>query len=108
MESPEVTIIPNAVRETAASDSDSDGPILYKDEEEEDEEDEYTSSMCFSCAAVLQKSFSESSDGLNWESQSNENFFCTIKIKINFFNCTKKRIKCAKYRQGYTMKQHSY
>lgn len=47
MESPEVTVIPNAIRETAASDSDSDGPILYKDEEEEDEEDEYTSSMCF-------------------------------------------------------------
>lgn len=47
VESPEVTVIPNAVRETAASDSDSDGPILYKDEEEEDEEDEYTSSMCF-------------------------------------------------------------
>ncbi|XP_053477809.1 phosphatase and actin regulator 2 isoform X4 [Ictalurus furcatus] len=44
VESPEVTVIPNAVRETAASDSDSDGPILYKDEEEEDEEDEYTSS----------------------------------------------------------------
>ncbi|XP_060782323.1 phosphatase and actin regulator 2 isoform X2 [Neoarius graeffei] len=44
VESPEVSIIPNAVRETAASDSDSDGPILYKDEEEEDEDDEYTSS----------------------------------------------------------------
>ncbi|XP_026794833.1 phosphatase and actin regulator 2 isoform X5 [Pangasianodon hypophthalmus] len=44
VESPEVTVIPNAVRETAASDSDSDGPILYKDEEEEDEDDEYTSS----------------------------------------------------------------
>lgn len=44
VESPEVTVIPNAIRETAASDSDSDGPILYKDEEEEDEEDEYTSS----------------------------------------------------------------
>ncbi|GAA6096394.1 phosphatase and actin regulator 2 isoform X2 [Tachysurus ichikawai] len=44
VESPEVSVIPNAVRETAASDSDSDGPILYKDEDEEDEEDEYTSS----------------------------------------------------------------
>ncbi|KAK3554032.1 hypothetical protein QTP70_019145, partial [Hemibagrus guttatus] len=44
VESPEVSIIPNTVRETAASDSDSDGPVLYKDEEEEDEEDEYTSS----------------------------------------------------------------
>lgn len=47
VESPEVTVIPNAVRETAASDSDSDGPIIYKDEEEDDDEDEYTSSMCF-------------------------------------------------------------
>lgn len=44
VESPEVTVIPNAARETAASDSDSDGPILYKDDEEDDEEDEYTSS----------------------------------------------------------------
>ncbi|KAG7333835.1 hypothetical protein KOW79_002242 [Hemibagrus wyckioides] len=44
VESPEVSVIPNTLRETAASDSDSDGPILYKDEEEEDEEDEYTSS----------------------------------------------------------------
>lgn len=75
VESPEVTVIPNAIRETAASDSDSDGPILYKDEEEEDEEDEYTSSMWFSCAVVLQKSFSESSDGLNWELRGNETIF---------------------------------
>ncbi|XP_017565625.1 phosphatase and actin regulator 2 isoform X2 [Pygocentrus nattereri] len=44
VENPGVTIIPDTVRETQASDSDSDGPVLYRDEEEEDEEDEYTSS----------------------------------------------------------------
>ncbi|XP_046724765.1 phosphatase and actin regulator 2 isoform X7 [Silurus meridionalis] len=44
VESPEVTVIPDASKDTTTSDSDSDGPILYKDEEEEDDEDEYTSS----------------------------------------------------------------
>ncbi|XP_039528837.1 phosphatase and actin regulator 2 isoform X1 [Pimephales promelas] len=44
VESPEVTVIPDSIRENQANDSDdSDGPILYKDEEEEDD-DEYTSS----------------------------------------------------------------
>ncbi|XP_059422306.1 phosphatase and actin regulator 2 isoform X4 [Carassius carassius] len=43
VENPDVTIIPDSVRENQANDSDSDGPILYKDDEEEDEEDEYTS-----------------------------------------------------------------
>ncbi|XP_066552622.1 phosphatase and actin regulator 2 isoform X2 [Amia ocellicauda] len=44
-ETPEVTIIPDNHRDSQASDSDSDGPILYRDEEEEeDEDDEYTSS----------------------------------------------------------------
>ncbi|XP_072534528.1 phosphatase and actin regulator 2 isoform X4 [Salminus brasiliensis] len=44
VENPGVTIIPDTVRETQSTDSDSDGPVLYRDEEEEDEEDEYTSS----------------------------------------------------------------
>ncbi|XP_698669.2 phosphatase and actin regulator 2 isoform X7 [Danio rerio] len=45
VESAEVTIIPDSIRENQANDSDSDGPILYKDDdEEEDEDDEYTSS----------------------------------------------------------------
>ncbi|KAI4896588.1 hypothetical protein NFI96_018216 [Prochilodus magdalenae] len=44
VENPGVTVIPDTVRETQANDSDSDGPVLYRDEEEEDEEDEYTSS----------------------------------------------------------------
>lgn len=49
VESPEVTVIPDSIRENQANDSDdSDGPILYKDEEEEDEDDEYTSSTCSS------------------------------------------------------------
>lgn len=42
--SPEVTLIPNdESKEHQVSDSDSDGPVLYRDEEE-DEDDEYTSS----------------------------------------------------------------
>ncbi|MGH0127935.1 UNVERIFIED_CONTAM: hypothetical protein FKN15_039292 [Acipenser sinensis] len=42
--SPEVTLIPNdESKEQQVSDSDSDGPVLYRDEEE-DEDDEYTSS----------------------------------------------------------------
>ncbi|XP_029553588.1 phosphatase and actin regulator 2 isoform X4 [Salmo trutta] len=49
LESPEVTVIPDSTTESdyqsTVSDSDSDGPILYRDEEEdEDEEDEYTTS----------------------------------------------------------------
>ncbi|CAB1444251.1 unnamed protein product [Pleuronectes platessa] len=41
----EVTVIPDRPRDSQASDSDSDGPILYRDEEEDDEEDdEYTNS----------------------------------------------------------------
>ena len=46
VQEPEVTVIPDRPRDSQASDSDSDGPILYRDEEEEDEEDdEYTTSM---------------------------------------------------------------
>lgn len=48
VESPEVTVIPDSIREIQANDSDSDGPILYKDEEGDDEDDEYTSSTCLS------------------------------------------------------------
>lgn len=40
VESPEVTIIPDTIRENQANDSDSDGPILYRDDDEEDEDDE--------------------------------------------------------------------
>lgn len=40
----EVTVIPDRPRDSQASDSDSDGPILYRDEEEDEEEDEYTNS----------------------------------------------------------------
>ncbi|KAI3363348.1 hypothetical protein L3Q82_011973, partial [Scortum barcoo] len=44
-EQAEVTVIPDRPRDSQTSDSDSDGPILYRDEEEEDEEDdEYTNS----------------------------------------------------------------
>ncbi|KAM8858939.1 phosphatase and actin regulator 2 isoform 5-T6 [Spinachia spinachia] len=39
-----VTVIPDRPRDGQASDSDSDGPILYRDEEEDEEEDEYTTS----------------------------------------------------------------
>ncbi|KAM4607437.1 phosphatase and actin regulator 2 [Polymixia lowei] len=45
VEEPEVTVIPDRPRDSQASDSDSDGPILYRDDDEEDEEDdEYTNS----------------------------------------------------------------
>ncbi len=41
-----VTVIPDKPRDSQTSDSDSDGPILYREEDEEDEEDdEYTNSM---------------------------------------------------------------
>ncbi|XP_040905474.1 phosphatase and actin regulator 2 isoform X2 [Toxotes jaculatrix] len=44
-EQAEVTVIPDRPRDSQTSDSDSDGPILYRDEgEEEEEEDEYTNS----------------------------------------------------------------
>ncbi|XP_054455664.1 phosphatase and actin regulator 2 isoform X2 [Anoplopoma fimbria] len=39
-----VTVIPDRPRDSTTSDSDSDGPILYRDEEEDEEEDEYTTS----------------------------------------------------------------
>ncbi|KAG7267183.1 hypothetical protein CRUP_027481 [Coryphaenoides rupestris] len=44
VEQPEVTVIPDRPRDSQASDSDSDGPILYRDEDDEDDEedDEYT------------------------------------------------------------------
>ncbi|XP_035518979.1 phosphatase and actin regulator 2 isoform X1 [Morone saxatilis] len=42
-EKAEVTVIPDRPRDSQTSDSDSDGPILYRDEEDE-EEDEYTTS----------------------------------------------------------------
>ncbi|XP_047207939.1 phosphatase and actin regulator 2 isoform X4 [Girardinichthys multiradiatus] len=39
----QVTVIPDRPRDSQASDSDSDGPILYRgDDDEEDDEDEYT------------------------------------------------------------------
>ncbi|XP_067092980.1 phosphatase and actin regulator 2 isoform X3 [Osmerus mordax] len=44
VQEPEVTVIPDRPRDSQASDSDSDGPILYRDEEEEEEDDEYTTS----------------------------------------------------------------
>ncbi|KAM3863096.1 phosphatase and actin regulator 2 [Diretmus argenteus] len=47
VEQPDVTVIPDRPRDSQASDSDSDGPILYRDEEEEEEDeedDEYTNS----------------------------------------------------------------
>ncbi|XP_059214797.1 phosphatase and actin regulator 2 isoform X1 [Centropristis striata] len=40
----EVTVIPDRPRDSQTSDSDSDGPILYRDETEDEEEDEYTTS----------------------------------------------------------------
>ncbi|KAJ8364790.1 hypothetical protein SKAU_G00136210 [Synaphobranchus kaupii] len=43
-DNPNVTVIPDSKRQCHTSDSDSDGPILYRDDEDEDEEDEYTSS----------------------------------------------------------------
>ncbi|KAF7220136.1 phosphatase and actin regulator 2 isoform X1 [Nothobranchius furzeri] len=45
-EQAEVTIIPDRPRDSQTSDSDSDGPILYRSEEEDEEEDEdeYTNS----------------------------------------------------------------
>ncbi|KAM8738557.1 phosphatase and actin regulator 2 isoform 2-T2 [Acanthopagrus schlegelii] len=43
-EQAEVTVIPDRPRYSQASDSDSDGPILYRDETDEDEDDEYTNS----------------------------------------------------------------
>ncbi|KAJ4949576.1 hypothetical protein JOQ06_021086 [Pogonophryne albipinna] len=43
-EKAEVTVIPDRPRYSTTSDSDSDGPILYRDEEEDEEEDEYTTS----------------------------------------------------------------
>lgn len=45
----EVTVIPDRPRDSQVSDSDSDGPILYRDEEEEEDEedDEYTNSTAF-------------------------------------------------------------
>lgn len=42
-EQAQVTVIPDRPRDSQTSDSDSDGPILYLDEEDE-EEDEYTNS----------------------------------------------------------------
>ncbi|XP_076015186.1 phosphatase and actin regulator 2 isoform X3 [Genypterus blacodes] len=46
VERPEVTVIPDRPRDSQASDSDSDGPILYRDEEseEDDEDDEFVNS----------------------------------------------------------------
>ncbi|XP_034040459.1 phosphatase and actin regulator 2 isoform X1 [Thalassophryne amazonica] len=44
-EQAKVTVIPDRPRDSQTSDSDSDGPIVYRDEEEgEEEEDEYTNS----------------------------------------------------------------
>ncbi|XP_041645077.1 phosphatase and actin regulator 2 isoform X2 [Cheilinus undulatus] len=44
MEEAMVTVIPDRPRDSTTSDSDSDGPIIYRSEEEEEEEDEYTTS----------------------------------------------------------------
>lgn len=58
----EVTVIPDRPRDSQTSDSDSDGPILYRDEEEDEEEDEYTTSMStsmpdYSCDVVTCRLF---------------------------------------------------
>lgn len=45
MEHVKVMVIPDRPGDSQTSDSDSDGPILYRDEEEDEEDDEYTSSM---------------------------------------------------------------
>ena len=43
-----MTVIPDRPTDSQTSDSDSDGPILWLDEEEEDDEDdEYTNSMAW-------------------------------------------------------------
>lgn len=52
-EQAEVTVIPDRPRDSQTSDSDSDGPILYRDEEDE-EEDEYTNSTSLPYSAVLE------------------------------------------------------
>lgn len=44
VERAEVTIIPDRPRDSQTSDSDSDGPILYRNGNEEEDEDEYTNS----------------------------------------------------------------
>lgn len=48
-----VTVIPDRPRDSQTSDSDSDGPILYPDEDDE-EEDEYTNSTSLRYSAVLE------------------------------------------------------
>lgn len=69
-EQAEVTVIPDRPRDSQTSDSDSDGPILYRDEEEDEEEDEYTTSMSssenfrealpdYSCDVVICRLFNE-------------------------------------------------
>lgn len=50
----EVTVIPDRPRDSQTSDSDSDEPIVYRDEEEEEEDDEYTNSM-FVCFFLYEK-----------------------------------------------------
>lgn len=61
-EAPSVTIIPKLVpqplqeeeeMEEGVSDSDSEGPILYKDEEEDEEEDESLKSKVFALQPLL-------------------------------------------------------
>ena len=52
-EQAEVTVIPDRPRYSQASDSDSDGPILYRDETDEDEDDEYTNSRALIFLNVL-------------------------------------------------------
>ncbi|XP_074532454.1 phosphatase and actin regulator 2 isoform X2 [Halichoeres trimaculatus] len=48
MEQAEVTVIPDRPRDSTTSDSDSDGPILYRTEEEdEDDDDEFTRNPLF-------------------------------------------------------------
>lgn len=61
VDNPEVTVIPNNHRDSQSTDSDSDGPILYKDdteEEDDDEEDEFTSSVYFATISVENVIFS--------------------------------------------------
>lgn len=52
-EQAKVTVIPDRPRDSQTSDSDSDGPILYRYEDDE-EEDEYTNSTLPPYSTVLE------------------------------------------------------
>ncbi|XP_061692176.1 phosphatase and actin regulator 2 isoform X2 [Syngnathoides biaculeatus] len=51
----EVTVIPDRPTESQASDSDSDGPILYRDDNEEDEEEEEDEYLNSSLASKIRR-----------------------------------------------------